>query len=76
MPIVHMIRTYKKDGSNVDLCRREAVENGEKILLEGSSGCELASEMFNNSVNLDSGLLLSGKVQEISNNEVVIYKPR
>ena len=76
MPIVHIVRICKKDGSNVDLCRREAVENGKEILLEGSSGCELASEMFNNSVNLDSGLLLSGKVQEISNNEVVIYKPR
>jgi len=27
-PIVHIIRIYKDDASNVDLCRRELVENG------------------------------------------------
>jgi len=76
MLIVHIVRIYKKDGSNVDLCRKEAVENGAEILLEGSSGFELATGMFHNNVNLDSGLLLSGGIQEISNNEVAIYKPR
>lgn len=77
LPIVHIVRIYKKDGSNVDLCRKEAVENGVKILLEGSSGCELASEMFQpENINLDTSLLLSGKVQEISNHEAVIHKPR
>lgn len=48
LPIVHIVRIYKKDGSNVDLCRKEAVEDGAEILIEGSSGCELASEMFHN----------------------------
>ncbi len=76
MPIVHIVRIYKRDGSNVDLCRKEAVENGAKILLEESSGCELATGMFHNSVKLDSGLLVSGEMQEIGNNEVIIYKPR
>ena len=70
------IITYQKDGGNVDLCRKEAVENGAEMLLEGSSGCELASDIFQNNVNLDSKLLLSGKVQEISNQEVIIYKSR
>ena len=73
---MHIVRIYKKDGSNVDLCRKETVENGAQTLLEGSSGCELASEMFQNFVSLDSKLLLSGKVQEISCHEAVIYKPR
>ena len=76
MPIVHIVSIYKRDGSNVDLCRREAVENGAEILLAGSSGCELAPEMFQNNVKLDYGLILSGKVQKISNNEAIIYKPR
>lgn len=76
LPVVHIVRIYKKDGSNVDLCRKEAVENGARLLLEGSSGCELASEMFEQNVNLDTSLLLSGKVQEISYHEAVIYKPR
>lgn len=76
MPIIHIVRIYKNDGSNVDLCRKEAIENGAHMLLEGSSGCELAKEIFHNNVNLDSQLLLSGKIQEINNHEVIIYKPR
>jgi nicotinamidase-related amidase len=75
-PIVHIVRIYKKDGSNVDLCRKEAVENGAQILLEESPGCQPASEMFPAPVILDSTLLLSGGIQEIGGNEVVIYKPR
>src|ERR1700736_1020206 len=27
-PIVHIVRIYRSDGSNVDLCRRELVEHG------------------------------------------------
>lgn len=77
MPIVHIVRIYKKDGTNVDLCRREAVESGAAMLLAGSGGCELAPEMFSpETIKLDSKLLLSGKVQEISDHEAIIYKPR
>lgn len=77
MPVVHIVRIYKADGSNVDLCRKEAIENGKKIFLEGSAGCELAPGLFEpNSVKLDTKLLLSGKVQEIRHHEVIIYKPR
>lgn len=76
MHIIHIVRIYKKDGSNVDLCRKEAVGNGAEILLEGSPGCELATGLFSNDVNLDSLLLLSGGIQKITGNEVIIYKPR
>ena len=77
MPIVHIVRIYKKDGSNADLCRREAIEKGAKILLEGSSGCELASDMFREKkIKLDFDLLLSGKIQKINNYEVIMYKSR
>ena len=76
MPIVHIVRIYKKDGSNVDLCRKEAVENGAQMLLENSSGCELATKVFESSIRLDAKLLLSGGIQKISEHEVIIYKPR
>jgi nicotinamidase-related amidase len=76
MHIIHIVRIYKKDGSNVDLCRKEAVGNGAEILLDGSPGCELATGLFSNDVNLDSLLLLSGGIQKITGNEVIIYKPR
>jgi nicotinamidase-related amidase len=76
MPVVHVVRIYKQDGSNVDLCRRETIEGGAGVLLEGTPGCELASELFPVDIKLDSGLLLSGRLQEVSDNEVVMYKPR
>lgn len=77
MPVIHIVRIYKRDGSNVDLCRKQAIGDGENIFLEGSTGCELATELFEpNSSKLDAELLLSGAVQEINNNEVIIYKPR
>lgn len=77
IPIVHIVRIYKHDGSNVDICRREEVENGHQWVLEGSEGSQLATEFFTpENVILDSSLLLSGGIQHISSNEVVIYKPR
>ena len=76
-PIVHIVRIYKADGSNVDLCRREAVENGATILIENSLGAELAQELFDDEPTMyDSSLLINGGVQRISDNEVIIYKPR
>ena len=76
-PIVHIVRIYKADGSNVDLCRRKLVECGAEILTENSLGAELAQELFDNdAVRYDTNLLLNGGVQKISDNEVIIYKPR
>ncbi len=75
-PIVHIVRIYKKDGSNVDMCRRQAVEEGAAMLLEGTPGCQPAPAMFQDPVELDFQGLLSGKIQQISDHEVVMYKPR
>lgn len=76
-PIIHIVRIYKKDGSNVDICRKAAVEEGKQILLEGSSGCQIAQNLFSSSeTTLDFPLLLAGGIQHLSSSEVVIYKPR
>jgi nicotinamidase-related amidase len=76
-PIIHIVRIYKADGSNADLCRRESVEQGLALLLAGSSGCQLASELLPHAeIQLDDDLLLSGGIHTISSREVVIYKPR
>jgi nicotinamidase-related amidase len=76
-PIVHIVRIYQADGSNVDLCRKDLVINGAHLVLARSSGCQLASEILPQSgIVLDDGLLLSHGVQTIGANEVVIYKPR
>jgi nicotinamidase-related amidase len=77
LPIVHVIRLYSKDGSNVDMCRRKAFENGKQLVIPGSNGAELMDLLKPSShIRLDSKLLLSGNLQQIGSMEWIIYKPR
>jgi nicotinamidase-related amidase len=41
LPIVHVIRLYQPDGSNVDLMRRESIEQGARIAVPGSAGWQI-----------------------------------
>lgn len=75
-PIVHIVRIYEADGSNVDLCRREAVKDGARMLLAGSPGTEIAHELLAEEARLDTRRLLVGEVQRIGPDELIIYKPR
>jgi nicotinamidase-related amidase len=76
-PIVHIVRLYRTDGSNVDLCRRSLVEDGAAILAPETEGSELAPGLLADlSVRLDSERLLAGEIQQVASGEVVIYKPR
>lgn len=76
-PCIHLVRLYKADGSNVDLCRKESVERGASLVLEDSSGCQLAPPLLPRvGIKLNAGLLLSSGIQTIDSREVVIYKPR
>ncbi len=75
--IIHIVRIYKKDGSNVDLCRKQDVLNGNGYLLENTPGCELALELKpEKNLKMDFKNLLDGKIQKISETEVMIYKSR
>ena len=77
MPVVHIVRIYKADSSNVELCRKQTIEAGAKVFLQGTAGCELAPGLFDqDNIKLDSELLLSGNVQDVSDYESIIYKPR
>jgi nicotinamidase-related amidase len=76
-PIVHIVRLYRPDGSNVDPCRRDLVERGAAILAPGSPGTELAPGLLpGRRTRLDPDALLAGAVQELGTYEVAIYKPR
>jgi len=76
-PIIHIVRIYLADGSNVDPCRKGLVKNGAHLVLAGSSGCQLAPDILpQGGVLLDEELLLSHGIQTIGTNEVVVYKPR
>ena len=76
-PVIHVVRLYLPDGSNVDLCRREAIRLGKQIVLPETEGSELVAELKpSRSVRLQSELLLQGNMQIIGDQEVVVYKPR
>jgi nicotinamidase-related amidase len=75
--IIHVIRLYLPDGSNVDLCRKQAIEEGKEIVAPGSEGAELVDALKpDDAVNINASDLLSGELQKIGPNEYVMYKPR
>lgn len=74
--IIHIVRLYKEDGSNVDIARRKKIENGLSAVRPDSDGAELVKELKPNNERLDSKKLLKGGIQEIASNEFAIYKPR
>ena len=75
-PIIHIVRLYRRDGSNADLCRRGAIEEGLDLVISGSSGAEIAPGLTPDGTSLDVDLLHAGGIQEFGPNEVAIYKPR
>lgn len=76
-PIVHVVRLYRADGSNVDRCRRALVEAGTEIVRPGTDGAELVEALKpSTDVCHDADRLLDGEFQEIGPREWLMYKPR
>ncbi len=76
-PVFHALRLYRPDGSNVDACRRQAVEGGMRVLMPGSLGSEILDELKPDpSIRLNPERLLSGRMQDIGPSERVFYRPR
>ena len=76
-PIVHMVRLYKPDGSNVDIYRRACIEAGRRVVMPGTMGAELVDPLKPApDIRLDPDTLLSGRLQELGPNEWAAYKPR
>jgi nicotinamidase-related amidase len=77
LPIIHVLRLYSPDGSNADLCRRAAIENGKAVVLPDSAGAELAGSLKPGSdTRIDATLLLANQLQLLADNEWAMYKPR
>jgi nicotinamidase-related amidase len=75
--IVHVVRLYKEDGSNVDLCRRWHFQQGElSMVVPGTWGAELVAGTNPTGAKLDPDALLAGEFQELTPKELVMYKPR
>ncbi len=76
-PIVHVVRLYRADGSNADLCRRRLLQEGAPMLNPDGLGAQLAEELLPApDVLLDAELLLAGEVQSLGPGEVAMYKSR
>lgn len=76
-PIVHIVRLYRSDASDADLCRRSILEAGTPMLSPGAPGAQIARELLPApDLLLDDELLLAGGVQQLAAREVAIYKPR
>jgi nicotinamidase-related amidase len=76
-PIVHIVRLYEHDGTNAEPCRRQLLATGAQLLIRGTPGCQLATEILPDpDLRLDDALLLGGGVQALDADEVAIYKPR
>ena len=74
---MHVVRLYKEDGSNVDLCRKWQFEEGElRAVVPGTWGSQLVASTNPTGADLDAEYLLAGKVQEYTPIEFAIYKPR
>jgi nicotinamidase-related amidase len=77
LPIVHVVRLYKEDASNVDPCRRWQFEQGElRIVIPGTWGSQLVASTNPTGAELDAEKLLAGELQELTSLEFVLYKPR
>jgi nicotinamidase-related amidase len=77
LPIVHIVRLYLTDGSNVDLCRRAMVESGARIAAPGSSGSQITADLLPSpDVVLDPKQLLRSEAQQIGPQEWIVYKGR
>jgi nicotinamidase-related amidase len=77
LPAIYVVRLYKQDGSNVDLCRKWQFERGDlRVVVPGTWGSQLVEAINPSGAELDVERLLSGAFQELGPHEFVMYKPR
>lgn len=74
--VVFIVRLYRPDGSNVDLCRRKEVEEGRAVFIAGSEGSQIPPPLLSPDIRLDHQLLMAGGIQYLGREEVILYKPR
>ena len=75
-PIIHVVRLYREDASNVDLCRRQMVLNGRGVVRPASEGSQVVDGLVPAGTRLDAALLLAGQPHQIGDREWILYKPR
>lgn len=79
MPIVHIVRLYKTDGSNADLCRKEMILSGIHVVepdTEGAEILEILKPLSFRNCKMNGDELLNGHELKIEENEYILYKSR
>ncbi|WP_195575527.1 cysteine hydrolase family protein [Paenibacillus sp. 1001270B_150601_E10] len=77
IPIIHVIRLYKDDGSNADICRRALIEAGTAIVRPDSFGADLVEDIKPlKTIRFNHHSLLEGNIESIGHQEWIMYKPR
>lgn len=77
LPIIHVVRCYLPNGSNVDICRREAIQNGSALISPNSFGADIPNQLKpDNAPAIDWALLMSGSFQPMGIQEWLMYKSR
>jgi len=76
LPVVHVVRLYRPDGSNADICRRAMIEGGVRALAPGSQGSQIVEGVAPAQTGLDHKILLAGQIQALGRNEFAVFKPR
>lgn len=77
LPIVHVVRIYRPDGSNAEPVRKDLVTGPTAILRPGTPGRLLAPGLTPDpATQFDDELLLSGRTQQLGDREIILYKPR
>lgn len=76
LPILHIIRLYRADGSNAEPVRRPALAAGKQVVVPGTPGARIVPELLDGTGELASEDLLRGEPQWLAPREAVLYKPR
>src|SRR5690606_34583753 len=76
-PVIHVVRLYTTDGSNVDLCRREQIRNGLRVVPPHSHGANIVPALLPDGASQpDADLLMSAAALPLDRLDTVLYKPR
>lgn len=77
VPVIHVVRCYLPDGSNVDLCRRELVQSGAELIPPGSAGADIPVELKpEQAPSMDWDALMRGEFQQLGATDWAMYKSR
>lgn len=75
--VVHVVRLYQPDGSDADRCVRWSIRHkGLRLVVPDTWGSQLLPETNPTAARLDAKALMEGRVQRLTENEFVCYKPR